>query len=212
MFFSLCSKCPELNQEFCDHSDEERCIVGTWCTQEVQCALQEGYRLVKVYEIWHFEESSQYDRDSKTGGIFTEYINMFLKGKQESSGFPEDIDTELDKLRYQYDYYDNEGVLLDIENINKNPGKRFVYKLALNSMWGRLGMNTDRNQYKIINDTNEWLEMVSDDQYIINSVDMKNPNCIQVYYKTIHNEGSVETSVIHAAMVTCYARLKLYSV
>ena len=79
-------------------------------------------------------------------------------------------------------------------------------------MWGRLGMNTDRNQYKIINDTNEWLEMVSDDQYIINSVDMKNPNCIQVYYKTIHNEGSVETSVIHAAMVTCYARLKLYSV
>ena len=137
---------------------------------------------------------------------------MFLKGKQESSGYPEEVVSELDKLKYQFDYYDNEGVLLDLEKIQKNPGKRFVYKLALNSMWGRLGMNSDRNQYKIINNTNEWLEMVCDDQFLITSVDMHNPNCIQVYYKNLYNEGSVETSVIHAAMVTCYARLQLYSV
>jgi len=212
LVFSLCSKCPALNQQTCDHTDEERCITGTWCTPEILAAIEEGYVVIKIYEVWHFEQTSQYCSQSKTGGIFTDYINMFLKGKQEASGYPKEVVTEQDKLKYQSDYYEKEGVLLDIDKIEKNPGKRFVYKLALNSMWGRLGMNTDKTQYKLINNTDEWLKMANDDQFIISSIDMKNENILQVYYKNLYNSGSVETSVIHASMVTCYARLELYKV
>ena len=210
LVFSLCRICPIENKNICDHTDEERCITGTWCTPEILCAVKEGYKIIKIYEVWHFPETSQYDKETKSGGIFSKYINLFLKGKQESSGYPSSVVTEQDKLDYQKNYFENEGILLDLDRIEKNPGKRFVFKLALNSMWGRLGMNCDRNQYKIINNTHDWLEMISNNQYVINAVDMKNENVIQVFYKDFYNTGSRETSVIHAAFVTCYARLKLY--
>ena len=47
-------------------------------------------------------------------------------------------------------------------------------------MWGRLGMNTNRSTYKIINKTDEWFKMISDDQFIINSVDLSHDEAIQV--------------------------------
>ena len=212
LIFALCSKCAELKQQSCNHSDNERCITGTWCSPEINRAIKEGYKIIKIYEIWHFPNTSQYNKDTKQGGIFTDYINMFLKGKQEASGYPSNIITDEDKIKYQQDYFNKEGILLELNNIEKNPGKRFVYKLALNSMWGRLGMKTDRNQYKIINHKSDWLNMITDNQYIISGVDFSSDKCLQVYFKNLFDRGSTETSVVHAAMVTCYARLQLFDV
>jgi len=78
-------------------------------------------------------------------------------------------------------------------------------------MWGRLGMNTDRTSYKIINSSSEWFEMVSNQQFTIKSVDFSHDDVVQVFYSNLFNEGSTETSVVHAAIVTAHARLKLYS-
>jgi DNA polymerase elongation subunit (family B) len=188
-----------------------RILCGTWGTLEVQKAVELGYRILKIYEIWHFENSEKYDPETKSGGIFTEYINTFLKGKQEASGFPNHIKTEQDKRAYIKNYYDKERVNLDYDKIQKNPAQRTCYKLCLNSMWGRLGMNCDRYQYKLINDPKEWYEMITDDTLILGQVDILNENSIQVFYKKKFNEESTETSVTHAAFVTCHARLKLYS-
>jgi hypothetical protein len=40
-----------LNQDKVTHSDEERCIVGTWIVDEVPKAVDMGYGLVDVYEL-----------------------------------------------------------------------------------------------------------------------------------------------------------------
>lgn len=89
---------------------------------------------------------------------------------------------------------------------------RFVYKLALNSMWGRLGMRTDgRLTCKIVNNPAEWFKLVTDNQYVIHSADFSCENVVQVFLSNECNEGSTETSVSHAAFVTAHARLKLYS-
>ena len=78
-------------------------------------------------------------------------------------------------------------------------------------MWGRLGMNTDRTCFKIIKEPSEWFKMIDDKQYKIIDADFSHKNMVQVFYKHKLPESSVETSVVHAAFVTCYARLKLYS-
>ena len=86
-------------------------------------------------------------------------------------------------------------------------------KLLLNSFWGRFGMNTNKTQYKIIPDLTDWFDMISDDQYKINNVDLSHENYIQVFYTSNNSmhEGSNQTSVPLAAFVTCQARLKLYN-
>ena len=78
-------------------------------------------------------------------------------------------------------------------------------------MWGRLGMNTNRTVHKLITRPEEWFLLLQDKQYIIHRADFTHPEVIQVYYSNIHNEGSTQTSVVHAAFVTSHARLKLYS-
>jgi hypothetical protein len=76
----------------CQHIDSERSLNGTWVTSELQKALQLGYQLGQIYEVWHFPESSN--------DLFASYINTFLKIKQEASGFPNDCHTPEHQQQY----------------------------------------------------------------------------------------------------------------
>ena len=60
---------------------------------------------------------------------------MFLKIKQESNGWPTDCLTAEDQSLYVDMYNEREKIKLDAKMIKKNPGRRQVAKLALNSFW-----------------------------------------------------------------------------
>ncbi len=75
----------------CRHSEEERSFWGTFTTIEVQKAIEKGYRILKIHEIWHFKEPST--------DLFSEYVNHFLRLKQKSSGFLEWVQTPEDQAR-----------------------------------------------------------------------------------------------------------------
>jgi hypothetical protein len=89
LLFPLCRTCAEQRDlgpdDRCPDTDAERSLTGTWVTSELQKALELGYRLNCIHEVWHFPESSQ--------DVFASYINTFLKIKQEASGFPDDCNT-----------------------------------------------------------------------------------------------------------------------
>lgn len=80
----------------------------------------------QIFEVYHFENSSH--------SLFRSYTDLFLKIKQESSGWPVDCSTVEDRLNYIKNYEEREGVKLDYQEIIKNPGRRQVAKLALNSL------------------------------------------------------------------------------
>ena len=63
----------------CTHTDSERVITGLWTTVEMEKALEKGYKIVKIYDVWHFEQSST--------ELWKEYIRKFLKIKLETSEF-----------------------------------------------------------------------------------------------------------------------------
>jgi len=49
-------------------------------------AVDMSYGLVELFEFWDYSVTF-FDKETNSGGIFAEYVNMFLKLKQESSGF-----------------------------------------------------------------------------------------------------------------------------
>ena len=49
--------------------------------------MQKGYKLVEVHEIYEYQVT-QYNPQTGDGGLFTQYINTFLKLKAEASGYP----------------------------------------------------------------------------------------------------------------------------
>jgi hypothetical protein len=46
---------------------------------ELKKALEKGYVVQLIYEMWHFDETEQYDPKTKTEGLVTDYVNTFLK-------------------------------------------------------------------------------------------------------------------------------------
>ena len=129
--FPLCKTCSDtLNQNPCTHTDEERAILGTWCHVELMKAIEKGYEVLEIHEVWHWEET--------TDELFKDYVDTYLKLKQEASGYPKHCVTDEQKQHYIDEYYEHEGIRLDPNKIEYNPGLRALAKLALNSLWGRL--------------------------------------------------------------------------
>ena len=60
--FPLCRSCVQEEQaqpmltrtRYCPHSDVDRILRGTWCTPELVKAVEKGYTLIKIHEVWHF--------------------------------------------------------------------------------------------------------------------------------------------------------------
>lgn len=50
-------------------------------------AVSKWYQIKINYEVYHFEQLTQYDPTSGEGGLFAKYVNTFLKITQETSGF-----------------------------------------------------------------------------------------------------------------------------
>ncbi|XP_048583931.1 uncharacterized protein LOC116613862 [Nematostella vectensis] len=206
LMFPLCLRCAELEwQGSCSHSDEERAFTGTWCHPEVYKALEKGYTVVKVYEVWHWE---QWDC------LFKEYIKTFLKFKQEASGWPAWCVTDAEKQQYLDDYEQHEGVRLDPAKVEKNPGLRSVAKMLLNCMWGKFGEQTNPRRTKYVDEPKEFFGLLLDDHVDVTNVLIVNDDLLQVHYRMCEEFKGMKphTNVIIAAMTTTWARLKLYQV
>ena len=79
--FPLCRTCVKEEQakpmlartHYCHHSDADWMLRSTWCTPELIKAVEKGYTLVKVHEMWRFPE------DQRQTGLFVDYVNTWLK-------------------------------------------------------------------------------------------------------------------------------------
>ncbi|GFQ65366.1 uncharacterized protein TNCT_191601 [Trichonephila clavata] len=88
--FPLCRTCAgTLSQNICSHTDEERSITGTWVTEE-----------------------------SSSNDLFHSYIDLFLKIKQEATGYPKGCLSEQQKSEYVISYSEKENIYLDKNSIN----------------------------------------------------------------------------------------------
>ena len=79
--FPLCKTCADtLNQNRCTHTDEERAILGTWCHVELMKAIEKGYEVLEIHEVWHWEET--------TDELFKGYVDMYFKDQTRSERVP----------------------------------------------------------------------------------------------------------------------------
>ncbi len=155
LLFVLCRSCAENKVGICTHNPSEGIIEGTWVSEEIKEAIHQGYILINISQIWHYEMTQQYNRETKTGGLFAGYKTKFLKMKTEATGFPKNIINVEQKQQFVKKYFEHEGVELDISNMNPNPGMKAISKFFLNSLWGRFGLNSNKTQQKLITEVSE---------------------------------------------------------
>ena len=179
---------------------------GTWCTPELQKAIEMGYTMVKIHEVWHFLQSQ------RSKGLFANYVNQWSKIKQESSGYPAWAQTELQKQQYVRHYKEREGIALSPALIGKNPGRKTTAKLMLNSFWGKFGEHLNKPKTVTITSPAELFTVVNNNMININTICICTEDVLEVVYAHIQDEEpqNGKTNIFVAAFTTCLARLKLY--
>ena len=186
--FPLCRSCAEKTDPHmrCTHlREEDRRLIGTWVTIKLFAALDRGYKLLDVHEVWHFSKMAQYDRESGEEGIFAGYINTFLRIKQESSGYPDWCKTEQDTIKFKQDYFEAEGIRL--EKVEKNKGMRVIAKI--------MAQRENMTKTEYFAEPSKFFDLVTNPNKIVKNVGMEAHAC---------------SNVIVAAFGTAQARLKLY--
>ncbi|XP_061192292.1 uncharacterized protein LOC133200521 [Saccostrea echinata] len=214
LLFPLCRTCAErqdsTSKHRCQHADQERSLTGTWVTTELHKALDMGYTLERIYEVWHFSQSS---RD-----LFRSYIDTFLKIKQEASGFPPDCQTEEQKLDYIRKVLDREGIRMDLLSIEKNPVLRTIAKLFLNCLWGKFAQRLLLPKTRYLTEEQELQQLLQDSTIDIKGIELlENKEQAESDMMLVNYQEKQEFveecpfgNVVLACFTTAHARLHLY--
>ena len=212
--FTLCATCAQEQLEqpwherinLCNHTDKERLMTGVWCTEELKMAVRKGYKILKIHEVWHWSENER-----KTG-LFAPYVNKFLKAKQESAGWPSDCVTDQQKEAYIAEYEVHEGIKLDSDKIEVNPGRKAVAKVMLNSFWGKFGEADNKPTTSTIQKVADWEKLINDDTVMVKSVNVYSEEVMEV--TTVKGKGAwapnTRGNIFIALFTTAIASLKLY--
>ena len=142
-----------------------------------------------------------------------EYINTFLKLKAEASGYPSWVRSLTDEDRYIQSFWDSEVIRQDKESIKYNAPKRWLEKLCLNSMWGKLTERNNTTQTKSISDPKELYRFLAKPCVEVTNLMFANDDTVWISWKFTAEElvpSLRHTKEVIGAYVTAGARIHLY--
>ena len=174
-----------------------------------------GYKFLQRIKAWHYPNTSQYDPETRTGGIWAAFIDKWVKLKQEASGYPKGCDTPEDRSEYVTAWKRREGIELEPGKISHNPGLRSLAKLLANSHWGKFGQRSDKTKVTYTSDVSDYIKLMHDSHIQVQDVVYANEESVAVCSEVKGEEidpGSTRTNCVLAAYTTANARLRLYSV
>lgn len=90
-------------EQVCDHAPADRALTDTWCTPEFEVALRKGYKLIFIHQVYHFKD--------QRCGLFKDYVDTWLKLKEEASDYPSDCVTGAQQREHVQQWFDNEGIV-----------------------------------------------------------------------------------------------------
>ena len=177
---------------------------GVWTTIELNKAIEKGYKIKKIYKVYHFE--------NKSNDLFKPYVSKFLKIKQEASGFPDWVKNDDDKILYINKYYNEQGIKLDLNNIKFNAGLRAIAKLCLNSLWGKFGQRTNMPITEIVSDKSKYNNIIFNEKYKDHNLFFIDDERVEINYRIVDEyiDDSYNTNIAIASFTTSSARLRLY--
>ena len=213
--FPLCRTCSSLEESRkCLCNDEERALTGVWCTPELQEALRQGYTILKIYCVMHYPETKKFNSETMSGGLFSQYVDMFFKIKQEASGYPNGVESEADKDSYIEEFHAKQGILLDKEKIEQNPAIRLIAKQCLNSLWGKFSERQNRTRNCFITTPDELFKIVNNPTIEWKDFHFINDNVVLLEYcsKQDHVTEDNFSNVAIGSMTTSFARLHLLKI
>ena len=127
-------------------------MTGSWGTQELELAIRAGYQITNVFEVLHWSKEERSDT------LLRGYVSFFLRMKQEAEGWiklgaTSENPSDEEKANLVARVFRENGHIAHIrpDKVAKNPVKRQMAKLFLNSLWGKFCQKPHSENYVVIN-------------------------------------------------------------
>ena len=114
----------------------------------------------------HFEDSST--------ELWKEYIRKFLKIKLKSSEFTCSEEEYREKAR---------KFGIELGELKRNPGMRFISKMCLNSLWGKFGQNQKVKHSEYIDNERDFYKVILNDDIEQISLSFLNDRMVYASYE-----------------------------
>ncbi|EFP00492.1 hypothetical protein CRE_21759 [Caenorhabditis remanei] len=211
LLFPLCRTCAtQSNGKKCTHTEEkQRYLTGCWVTEELNLAIEMGYQVKKIHEVWHWDDSKWFK-----GGFFRKYLEPLLKMKHEASGWPRPNMSDKEKEDHIKAIFENDGVLICADKVKKNPALRQMAKLFLNSAWGKFAQNPMKTEVKLfnVNDGDGIFQFLNSNLHEPKTMDRFGQQHILASREPLKEGLSAGkfTNVVYGSITTAIARIRLY--
>jgi hypothetical protein len=188
---------------------------GCWGLDELEFAWKQGYQIVEIYGIIHW------DVDQRSNQLFRPYVDFFLRMKQEAEGWKKlgarenDPPTgEQDRIIEQLFVSNGHIGRIRKDRVKKNPVKRMLAKLFLNSLWGKFAQKPENKVHTTIYGLKQFFRIWNDKQIDQASIEFRQTNAeiFKVVYE-VNNEfirSNSRGNIALAAKVTEHARCELH--
>lgn len=155
----LCSACADkMNQSNSTYCNEVRVIFGIWVVDQFCMPLEFCYGQVDVLG-YRYSELTCFDMDTNAIVVFVEYVNIFLKLKQLSSGYLSWVQTEEEDW-----YIENcrcaEEIARNEASISKNVVQLYLDIIKLNTLCGKGAQNENKTQSTIVESEKECYKLL----------------------------------------------------
>lgn len=184
--------------------------VGCWTHDELYLAMDNGYVVEQVYETHEFAE------EDMSVTLFRSYVEFFLRMKIEAEGWPKENMTSEEQEEYCNEWYVNNGNMARPRPryIRKNPGLRYIAKICLNSLWGKLCQNDARHHFGYVSAYEEVYDLLNNPIVVPGTVQLRYINDDRLEYRCCLNTDGVHRSSAYniyiASYVTAHARNVLH--
>ena len=138
-------------------------MTGSWGTEELRLAYENGYVVKEVYEVYHWTKEERSDT------FMRGYVSFFLRMKQEAEGWRKlgassEDPSEQEKLELVETLFHENGCIGRIRPhlVRKNAINRTLAKTFLNSLWGKFCQRAHTDHYSTIHGYGEFAQLWND--------------------------------------------------
>jgi hypothetical protein len=141
---ALCKECLKNKaSKHCNHrSKNKRSFISCYQITDLEKAVALGYEILEWYEIHHYK---------KRENIFAEFVKVLAAQKLKNTNIFELINSdsrdEKEKichaLNVKMNFDTDPNLILTPDNIVSNPAQKELFKLMLNSFYGRFALHTN---------------------------------------------------------------------
>lgn len=195
--------------------------IGVWHTEFIHLALDRGYKILEVYEVWHWP------LHKRSVTAMRGYMQFFLRMKQEAEGWvklgkdiytKEELNNLTDEMKTNicdYIYKQNGDMARPRpECVEVNPVKRQLAKIFLNCLWGKLCQKSAPELEKFIYGLQQYLRVIGSKRIDQSTVRFRHVNggVYKARFKHLEDIDKLASSFINipmAASVTAHAQVLL---